>query len=51
MKMPWGAFKGKELEEVPSGYLRWLAENCKDEKICAAADTEWQWRNKFDLHF
>jgi len=51
MKLPWGAFKGKELSEIPSAYLRWLAENCDNEKICAAADKEWRWREKFDLHF
>jgi uncharacterized protein (DUF3820 family) len=29
MKMPWGVFDGEELEGIPSGYLKWLAENCE----------------------
>lgn len=47
MKMPWGKFKGKEIEALPSSYLRWLAENI-DEKnprnaaVCLAADKEYQ---------
>jgi len=49
--MPWGKFKGKEMEDIPSGYLRWLAENCKDEKVCCAADEEYQWREKYNEHF
>ncbi len=27
MKMPWGKHKGKDIEDVDSGYLQWLAEN------------------------
>lgn len=51
MKMPYGAFKGKEMHEIPSGYLHWIAENFENEKVCAAADTEWQWREKYGEHW
>jgi len=27
MKMPWGKHKGEDLENLDSGYLRWIAEN------------------------
>ena len=48
--MPWGDFKGKEIEDIPSRYLKWLAENCKDDTIATAADKEWAYREKFDRH-
>jgi hypothetical protein len=51
IKMPYGAFKDKIMEKIPSGYLLWVAENFKDEKICCAADKEWQWREKYNQHF
>jgi len=51
IRMPYGAFKGKEMHEIPSNYLHWLAENFKDEAICVAADEEWQWREKYGEHF
>ena len=49
--MPYGKFKGKPMHEISSGYLRWIAENFDDEKICVAADEEFQWREKFNEHF
>lgn len=50
MKMPWGKFKGKDIEEIPSGYLKWLAENCDNDSIAMEADKEWQWREKNNQH-
>lgn len=56
MLMPYGKFKGKPIEELPSSYLRWLAENIndeykKDESLCLAADKEYQYREKNGCHF
>lgn len=56
MIMPCGAFKGKDIELLPSRYLRWVAENWKettsrDKAICQAADQEWQFREKMGCHF
>lgn len=51
MRMPYGAFKGKEMHQIPSGYLHYLAENIENEDICAAADEEWQWREKYGEHW
>lgn len=55
MKMPYGKFKGMEIEELPSSYLRWLAENLNEygalgAKICKEADTEYQFREKTGTH-
>jgi len=31
MKMPFGKYKGQELDDVPANYLMWLHENgCRD---------------------
>ncbi len=49
--MPWGKFKGQEMAEIPSGYLKWLAENCEDETICCAADEEFSERTDTHSHF
>ena len=50
MKMPWGKHKGRDIHELPSGYLLWLAENSNNERICKEADNEWQWRDKYNQH-
>jgi hypothetical protein len=51
MIVPFGKYKGWELEQIPSGYLRWLAENCNDESIAEEADNEWTWRETWGKHF
>jgi hypothetical protein len=55
MIMPWGKFKGKDIEDLPSSYLKWLAENIDEKKpqnkaICIAADKEYQYRTKYNCH-
>lgn len=49
--MPYGKFKGKEMHEIPSKYLKWLAENCEDEGICMEADEEYQYREHYNIHW
>lgn len=56
MKMPYGKFKGQPIEELPSNYLHWLAANVDDESkgeqsVCLAADKEYQFRSKNNMHF
>ena len=51
MKMPWGKHKDKNMEDIPSNYLLWLAENCDNERIAEAADEEWQFRERHNEHF
>lgn len=48
--MPWGKYKGKHLVDLPSSYLKWLAENSRDERICCTADREWNFRETWDSH-
>lgn len=50
MEMPFGKHKGKLIEDLPSDYLHWLAENCDNEEIAEAADTEFQWREDHRAH-
>lgn len=50
MIMPWGKYAGKTIEEIPSSYLKWLAEKCDDDEICEAADEEYQWRERNGEH-
>ena len=50
MKMPWGKYRGHEIEELPSGYLRWLATECDNEEIAEEADEEWQHRERYNAH-
>lgn len=51
MIMPWGKHKGRAIEELPSGYLKWLADNCEDDEICEAAQTEYDFRSTWRTHF
>jgi len=56
MQMPCGAFKGRDIELLPSRYLRWVAENWaestpKNKAICEAADKEWRYREENGCHF
>ena len=51
MRMPFGKFRGKEIEELPSAYLHWLAENCDNDAIATEADREWRWRDEFGVHW
>ena len=43
--------KGKKMEELPSKFLRWVAENAFDDRLATAADQEWQFREKFNDHW
>lgn len=51
MVIYFGKYKGKDLEEIPSGYLKWLAENCEDDEVATAADDEYNWRTDHNKHF
>jgi len=49
--LPYGKFKGKVLDSVPSSYLKWVAENFKNDTIATAADVVWRWRESMNSHF
>jgi hypothetical protein len=49
--MPFGAYKGKAIHEIPSGYLKWMAENLDDHPdLQEAADDEYQYRERYNAH-
>lgn len=48
-KMPFGKFRGKELNNIPNSYLMWLAENCNADYISGYADKVIKWRNKYGI--
>lgn len=50
MKMPFGKHRGKDIEDIPSSYLRWLSLNCDDEEIAENADEEYQHRERYNCH-
>ena len=50
MILRFGRYRGWDLEDIPSSYLRWLAENCKNDFVATEADKEWKWRERFDKH-
>jgi len=49
--MSYGKFRGCKISEIPSGYLKWMAENMENGTLCYAADDEYQRREKWDEHF
>jgi len=51
MIMPWGKHKDVDMEDIPSSYLSWLAENCDNDDICQAADNEYTFRTDHNTHF
>lgn len=50
LKMPFGKYRGKEIEDIPSEYLNWLAAGCDNEEVATAADEEYQYREKYNCH-
>ena len=50
IKMLWGKFKGKYIDEIPSSYLKYVAENWNETKISLACDDEWQYRERYNCH-
>ena len=56
MKIPFGKYKGKEIVDLPSSYLLWIAENVKEDiprnkMVVKECDEEWCFREKFNMHF
>lgn len=51
LKMPFGKHAGKTIEEIPSDYLKWAADNLRDGDVKEAAKHELAYRNQHGLHF
>lgn len=55
MKVWFGKYKGKDIEFLPSSYIKWIAENIDEntpqkKALVEACDKEWQWREKNNEH-
>jgi uncharacterized protein (DUF3820 family) len=53
--MPIGKWAGHFIDEIPSSYLLWVAENWQEDSefkrhLVKECDTEWQWREKYNCH-
>lgn len=53
--MPFGKFFGKKICNLPSSYLRWVAENVKEDtdqnkKVVELCDKEYQFRERYNCH-
>jgi hypothetical protein len=46
-----GKYKGKDIEEIPSDYLKYLIEKGFEEDIRIAAEEEYEFRTKWKTHF
>lgn len=53
IKWPYGPdkYKDKKMEDLPSKFLRWIAENSFNDRLATAADQEWAFREKFNEHW
>ena len=51
IRMPSGRFRNKTMEEIPSGYLYWIAANFDDDVIASAADEEYRRRSDESNHW
>jgi len=50
-QLPFGKFKGRTIEDVPSDYLKWLRDNSSDEDILEACEAELSYRTDHNAHF
>ena len=51
IKMPFGKYKGRKVEDLPSNYLKWMIENIADEELQQAAYMEYRVRTHYTKHF
>lgn len=49
-KMPHGEYRDSCLEDVPSDYLKWVAEYFSIDEIATKADLVWSFREKTGTH-
>ncbi len=52
--MPFGKYKGRTIEQIPSSYLRWVEESMDEidqPDIVANAMGEYAWRSDHGEHF
>lgn len=47
-RMPFGRYHGVLLENIPTSYLRWVAETFQED-IASKADIILRWRERFNI--
>lgn len=52
MIITFGKYKGKDLEDIPSDYLKWLITEakCDDDDLIEAANEEYNFRDNWKTH-
>ena len=50
-KVKFGKYKGERLDKIPSGYLKWIAENLEDEDLAEKASIVYNWRGSYGGHW
>jgi len=43
-------YKFRLLQDLPSNFLKWIAENCNKKNVAEDADAEWRFREKHNCH-
>ena len=53
LKMPWGQYKDQSISDIPSAYLYWLIDDCKNatDLMVDSAAAELRFREKHNVHF
>lgn len=52
MTISFGKYKGKNLEDIPSDYLKWIINKCKcSDELIEACEEEYEFRNNWNKHF
>jgi uncharacterized protein (DUF3820 family) len=47
-----GTYIGKDLEDIPSDYLKWIVKDVKtDDELVEEAEKELEFRDKWGTHF
>lgn len=50
MIITFGKHKGKDLEDIPDEYLRWLITTNMSETLILEAEKELEYRDNYNLH-
>lgn len=52
MIMPFGDYKGKDLEDIPSDYLLWIIDKVTlNDELVEEAEEEYEFRSNWKTHF
>ena len=52
MIMPFGVHRGKDIEDIPSDYLKWIINKVTtNDELVEAAEQEYDFREKWKTHF